>query len=44
MKSNWSSPSVGSSRASRLRFGGKKGRSHQRTYTTGQELKVQGVV
>ena len=44
MKSSWSSPSVESLRASKSQLGGKKGRSHQRTYMIGQELNAQGVV
>ena len=44
MKSMEASVSVASSKASRSLIGGKKGRSCQRTYTTGQELIVWGVV
>ena len=44
MKSKESSLSVANSRASKSRRGGKKGRSCQSTYMTGQELIVWGVV
>ena len=44
MKSMEDSTSVANSKASKSRLGGKKGRLCQRTYITGQELIVQGVV
>ena len=44
MKSMESSSSVANSRASKSRRGGKKGRSCQRMWMTGQELMVCGVV
>ena len=44
MKSREDSVSVANSRASKSRRGGKKGRSCQSTYMTGQESMVCGVV